>query len=131
MPNWSPKSRWTPMRCWSISTRPRHSPRCSKGPSRRRRERRDRQTKSWSRPLVRAARRTKNRKRGNAMDSGLEGVVAAETVLSYSNGAEGILWVRGHTLPELVADFGYEGAVALLWDGFAGNGLDRKTIHAE
>src|SRR5579862_289304 len=64
------------------------------------------------------------------MDSGLAGVVAAETVLSHSDGARGILWVRGHTLPELVADFGYEGAVGLLWEGFAGEGLTRAAMHA-
>ena len=43
------------------------------------------------------------------MDSGLEGVVAAQTVLSHSDGGRGVLWVRGHTLDELVADYGYEG----------------------
>jgi len=64
------------------------------------------------------------------MDSGLEGVVAAETVLSHADGARGILWVRGHTLAELVADFHYDGAVALLWDGFAGDGLNAETVRA-
>ncbi|MGH7064145.1 MAG: citrate synthase [Stellaceae bacterium] len=62
------------------------------------------------------------------MDSGLEGVVAAETVLSHSDGGRGMLWVRGHTLGELVADFGYDGAVALLWEGFAGDGLSRDGV---
>ena len=62
------------------------------------------------------------------MDSGLAGLIAAETVLSHSDGARGILWVRGHTLPELVADFGYEGAVGLLWEGFAGTGLSREEM---
>jgi citrate synthase len=66
-----------------------------------------------------------------AMDSGLEGVIAAETVLSHSDGERGILWVRGHRLPELVAGHGYEGAVAVLWEGFAGNDLTRDGIHAE
>jgi citrate synthase len=65
------------------------------------------------------------------MDSGLEGVIAAETVLSHSDGERGILWVRGHTLPQLVAEHGYEGAVALLWDGFAGERLDRAVIRTE
>ena len=65
------------------------------------------------------------------MDSGLEGVIAAETVLSHSDGERGILWVRGHALPELVAEHGYEGAVAVLWEGFAGNGLTRDGIRAE
>jgi citrate synthase len=64
------------------------------------------------------------------MDSGLEGLVAAETVLSHSDGAKGILWVRGHTLPELVSRFGYDGAVGLLWEGFAGDGLDRAETVA-
>jgi citrate synthase len=69
------------------------------------------------------------------MDSGLAGQVVAETVLSHSDGARGILWVRGHTLAELVARFGYEGAVALLWEefaaeaGFAGR-PDRAAIRA-
>jgi citrate synthase len=64
------------------------------------------------------------------MDSGLAGVIAAETVLSHSDGAQGILWVRGHTLAELVARFGYEGAIGLLWEGFAGEGLNREVIRA-
>src|SRR6266699_492775 len=64
------------------------------------------------------------------MDSGLAGLIAAETVLSHSDGPRGILWVRGHTLTELVADFGYEGAVGLLWDGFAGDGLSREAMRA-
>ncbi|MGE0259874.1 MAG: citrate/2-methylcitrate synthase [Alphaproteobacteria bacterium] len=62
------------------------------------------------------------------LDSGLAGLVAAETVLSHSDGARGILWVRGYTLPDLVARFGYDGAVGLLWEGFAGDGLDRDTM---
>ncbi|MGE5271507.1 MAG: citrate/2-methylcitrate synthase [Thiohalocapsa sp.] len=65
------------------------------------------------------------------MDSGLAGFVAAETVLSHSDGARGILWVRGHTLPELVARFGYDGAVGLLWEGFAGTGLSREAMRAQ
>ena len=65
------------------------------------------------------------------MDSGLEGLIAAETVLSHSDGARDILWVRGYTLPELVAGFGYEGAVALLWETFAEDGLDRNAVRAQ
>jgi citrate synthase len=65
------------------------------------------------------------------MDSGLAGLIAAETVLSHSDGARGVLWVRGHTLAELVADFGYEGAVGLLWEGFAGDRLSREAMRAE
>jgi citrate synthase len=65
------------------------------------------------------------------MDSGLAGLVLAETVLSHSDGAAGILWVRGHTLRELCADYGYEGTVAVLWEGFAGDGLGRDAIRAD
>jgi citrate synthase len=65
------------------------------------------------------------------MDSGLAGLIAAETVLSHSDGARGILWVRGYTLAELVARFRYEGAVGLLWEGFAGNGLDGDAMRVE
>jgi citrate synthase len=68
--------------------------------------------------------------RRKPLDSGLAGLIAAETVLSHSDGARGILWVRGYTLPDLVARFGYDGAVGLLWEGFAGDGLDRDTMRA-
>src|SRR6266496_3221718 len=64
------------------------------------------------------------------MDSGLAGLVAAETVLSHSDGARGILWVRGHTLADLAANFGYDGAVGLLWEGFAGENLGRERMRA-
>jgi citrate synthase len=59
---------------------------------------------------------------------GLEGVVAAETVLSHADGERGIVWVRGHAVDELVARHGYEGTIALLWEGFAGDGLTREGI---
>ncbi len=62
------------------------------------------------------------------MSDGLEGIVAAETVLSHADGERGIVWVRGHTIGELVARHGYEGTIALLWDGFAGGGLTRAAI---
>jgi len=48
---------------------------------------------------------------------GLEGVVAAETVLSHVDGERGELIVRGLPL-EVLAAQGFERAVALLWDGF-------------
>ena len=64
------------------------------------------------------------------MNSGLEGVVAAETVLTHVDGAEGIWWLRGHGLAEVLAEHGYEGATALLWEGFAATGLDRDAIRA-
>jgi citrate synthase len=62
------------------------------------------------------------------MASGLEGVVAAETILSHTDRTNGMIWVRGHDLPTLVTEYGFEGTIALLWDGFAGCGLTRAGI---
>jgi len=62
------------------------------------------------------------------MATGLDGIVAAETILSHTDRANGMVWVRGHDLPTLVARHGFEGTVALLWDGFAGDGLTRAGI---
>ena len=64
------------------------------------------------------------------MSNGLDGVVAAETVLSHTDRHSGMVWVRGHDLPDLVAHHGYEGMVALLWNGFAGDALTRDTVTA-
>jgi citrate synthase len=61
------------------------------------------------------------------MNSGLEGVVAAETVLSHADGETGAVWVRGHTI-ETLAALGYEAAVAVMWDGFAGEGLTQTSM---
>ena len=62
------------------------------------------------------------------MNDGLEGVVAAETVLSHADGESGAVWVRGHTIERLAAEHGYDGAVAIMWDGFVGDGLTRATV---
>jgi citrate synthase len=62
------------------------------------------------------------------MASGLDSVIAAETVLSHADGEKGVIWVRGYTLEQVVAEHGYEGAVALLWEDFAGAGLTREAI---
>jgi citrate synthase len=59
---------------------------------------------------------------------GLEGVVVAETVLSHPDSESGMLWIRGHPISEIVERYGYEGTVALLWDGFAGRDLTRDGI---
>ena len=64
------------------------------------------------------------------MSEGLEGVVAARTVLSHADSERGMVWVRGHAIGDLVAHHGYEGAIALMWDGFAGDGLTRADIIA-
>ena len=62
------------------------------------------------------------------MNDGLEGVIAAETVLSHADGETGAVWVRGHTIERLAAEHGYEGAVAVMWEGFAGHGLTRAGM---
>jgi citrate synthase len=62
------------------------------------------------------------------MNGGLEGVIAAETVLSHADGESGAVWVRGHTIERLAAEHGYEGAVAVMWEGFAGSGLTRAGM---
>lgn len=62
------------------------------------------------------------------MNNGLEGVVAAQTVLSHADGDSGAVWVRGHTIERLAADHGYDGAVAVMWEGFAGSGLTRDAM---
>jgi citrate synthase len=61
-------------------------------------------------------------------NSGLEGVIAADTVLSHTDGNSGTIWVRGHTIDELVAQHGFEGTVAIIWEGFAGENLTRAAI---
>src|ERR1044071_1042995 len=65
------------------------------------------------------------------MNSGLEGVVAADTVLSHTDGDTGTIWVRGHTVSDLVENHGFEGTVAIIWNGFAGRGLTRAKIQSE
>ena len=52
------------------------------------------------------------------MKSGLEDVVAAETVLSDVDGKNGRLIVRGVSLDDLVARNRYEDVLELLFDGF-------------
>jgi citrate synthase len=52
------------------------------------------------------------------MSDGLEGVVAADTVLSEVDGLAGRLIIRGRSLDELAGRTAYEDVVALLLDGF-------------
>jgi citrate synthase len=54
----------------------------------------------------------------NDDDDGLAGVVAARTVLSEVDGAAGRLVIRGHSLDDMARHWRYEGAVALLFQGF-------------
>jgi citrate synthase len=52
------------------------------------------------------------------MSNGLEGVVAAETVLSEVDGAAGRLIIRGRSLDEIAGRIRYEDVAALLFGGF-------------
>src|SRR5690348_4240838 len=51
------------------------------------------------------------------MISGLDDVVAAETILSDVDGQAGRLIIRGHSLDDLVTHSTYEDVLALLWEG--------------
>lgn len=52
------------------------------------------------------------------MNTGLEDVVAAETVLSDVDGLLGKLIIRGRSLDSLVPHTRVEDCIELLWDGF-------------
>jgi citrate synthase len=62
------------------------------------------------------------------VDSGLDGVIVADTILSEVDGEEGRLVVRGQALQKLVGGRGFEGVAALLWDGFAAAGGDETAV---
>ena len=49
---------------------------------------------------------------------GLDGVIAAHTVLSDVDGEAGRLIIRGHNLDELAGRWDFEAVLALLWAGF-------------
>lgn len=66
---------------------------------------------------------------GDIFSPGLEGVVAAETVLSHVDGAAGRLILRGHELEEL-ARWSFEAVLALLWRDLAAENLDEAAIRA-
>src|SRR6202008_2518927 len=56
------------------------------------------------------------------VNSGLDGVVVADTAMSKVDGEAGRLIVRGHAIEDLTATRGFEGVAALLWEGYAGGG---------
>lgn len=61
--------------------------------------------------------------------SGLDGVIAAETLLSDVDGEAGRLIIRGRSLDELVARYRYEDVLTLLWETLFPecNGANRLT----
>ncbi|HEY1414674.1 MAG TPA: citrate synthase/methylcitrate synthase [Caulobacteraceae bacterium] len=52
------------------------------------------------------------------VSDGLEGVIAAETILSDVDGAAGRLTIRGHSLDEIAGRWTFEEVASLLWSGF-------------
>lgn len=62
------------------------------------------------------------------VDSGLDGVIVADTVMSEVDGEAGRLVVRGHALQELVGARGFEGVAALLWEGYGVGGGHEAAI---
>lgn len=64
------------------------------------------------------------------MSPGLDGVVAAETVLSEVDGAAGRLIMRGFDLEE-IAGRSFESVLALLWQGFADLPASEPALRAE
>ncbi|MFI4995211.1 MAG: citrate/2-methylcitrate synthase, partial [Hyphomicrobiales bacterium] len=60
--------------------------------------------------------------------SGLDDVVAAETVLSEVDGAAGRLIIRGYDLEELAGRRSFESLLALLWQGFTFEPLHEDAI---
>jgi citrate synthase len=63
-------------------------------------------------------------------DDGLEGVVAARTVLSEVDGAAGRLVIRGHALDEIAQRWRYEDVVALLFEGFFEQRLNAEAVRS-
>jgi citrate synthase len=62
------------------------------------------------------------------MSEGLDGVVAAETVLSHVDGEAGRLIYRGHAMEDLAGHASYEVVAGLFWDGFAEAPSDEASI---
>ncbi|WP_289296387.1 citrate synthase/methylcitrate synthase [uncultured Reyranella sp.] len=62
------------------------------------------------------------------VDSGLDGVIVADTVMSEVDGEAGRLIVRGQAIEDLAGARGFEGVAALLWDGFAEGGGDETAV---
>ena len=62
------------------------------------------------------------------MPAGLDGVVVTDTALSHSDPDAGRLWICGRPLEEAIGVLGFEGTVALLWQGLTGSVHTRDDI---
>src|SRR3981081_128168 len=61
---------------------------------------------------------------------GLDGVPAAETVLSHVDGERGELIIAGEHVGELARKNGFEGVTARLWSGATGQPVGDATVRA-
>src|SRR6202158_3866724 len=61
---------------------------------------------------------------------GLDGVPAAETVLSHVDGERGELIIAGERVSDLVRNTGFEGVTARLWSGGTGEPVGEATVRA-
>jgi citrate synthase len=61
---------------------------------------------------------------------GLDGIAAAETVLSHVDGERGELIIAGARVGDLVREAGFEGVTARLWSGGTGQPVAEATVRA-
>ncbi len=61
---------------------------------------------------------------------GLDGVPAAETVLSHVDGEHGELIIAGERVGVLVGKTGFEGVTARLWSGATGQPVGEAAVRA-
>jgi citrate synthase len=61
---------------------------------------------------------------------GLDGVAAAETVLSHVDGERGELIIAGERVGDLVRQTGFEGVTARLWSGGTGQPVGEAGVRA-
>ena len=61
---------------------------------------------------------------------GLDGVPAAETVLSHVDGERGELIIAGERVADLVRKSGFEGVTARLWSGGTGQPVSEAEVRA-
>ena len=61
---------------------------------------------------------------------GLDGIPAAETVLSHVDGERGELIIAGERVGDLVRQTGFEGVTARLWSGGTGQPIGEASVRA-
>src|SRR6266404_4676381 len=62
--------------------------------------------------------------------TGLDGIAAAETVLSHVDGERGELIIAGERVGDLARKTGFEGVTARLWSGGTGQPIGEATVRA-